>query len=265
MTNEMIFRLGFFFSILLIMLVWEVFCPCRTNNLTSSLSRKINNILIVVINSLVVRILFPTAAVGVALWCSVNNIGILNIMQMPEWLSIFIAFVILDLFIYLQHVLFHYLPILWKIHRVHHADQEYDVTTGLRFHPIEIILSMLIKFAVIVFIGAPVLAVIIFEIVLNATAMFNHGNIKLPKIADKILRLIFVTPDMHRVHHSVVPNETNSNFGFNVSIWDRVFGTYIKQPKYPHKTMQIGLNKFKDVSETQRLLGMLNIPFDKNN
>jgi sterol desaturase/sphingolipid hydroxylase (fatty acid hydroxylase superfamily) len=239
--------------------------PCRVNNLTSSLSRKFNNLLLVVFNSLVIRVLFPTAAVGVALWCSVNSLGVLNVINISTYLSIFIAFVVLDLSIYLQHVLFHYLPILWKIHRVHHADQEYDVTTGLRFHPIEIVLSMLIKFVVIVFIGAPVLAVVIFEIVLNATAMFNHGNIKLPKYVDNILRYLLVTPDMHRVHHSVIPQELNSNFGFNISVWDRVFGTYIKQPKYPHKTMKIGLNEFKDVSETQSLLGMLKIPFDRNN
>ena len=167
------------------------------------------------LNTLILRVLFPTATVGVAIWANPHGLGLLNVFFLPYWLGVVIAVLVLDLAIYLQHVAFHFLPTLSRLHRVHHADMDFDVTTGLRFHPLEIILSMLIKFAVVIFIGAPVLAVIIFEIVLNATAMFNHGNVRLSKSLDRILRWVIVTPDMHRFHHSVVVKETNSNFGFN--------------------------------------------------
>lgn len=184
-------------------------------------TRWLNNLLLIFINTILLRLIFPVAAVGVALFCELNKIGVLNYFEFAESLKIVIAFIVLDLSIYLQHVLFHHIPILWSIHKVHHADMDIDVTTGLRFHPFEMILSMLIKIVVVTIIGAPVLAVIIFEIVLNATAMFNHGNIGLTKNVDKILRVFIITPDMHRVHHSTVVGETNSNFGFNFSIWDR--------------------------------------------
>lgn len=172
-----------------------------------------------------------------------------------------IAVLVLDLAIYLQHVAFHFLPTLWRLHRVHHADMDFDVTTGLRFHPLEIVLSMLIKFAVVIFIGAPVLAVIVFEIVLNAAAMFNHGNVRLPKSLDRLLRWVIVTPDMHRVHHSVIVKETNSNFGFNFSWWDRLFATYRAQPKAGHEQMDIGFTQYREVKQSQGLWGMLLIPF----
>ena len=167
----------------------------------------------------------------------------------------------MDLVIYLQHVLVHAVPSLWRLHRVHHADLDYDVTTGARFHPIEIILSMLIKFATIIVLGPPVVAVIIFEVILNAMAMFNHGNIKLPKSVDRVLRWLVVTPDMHRVHHSVEDNEANSNYGFNLSIWDRLFGTYIDQPRDGHLGMTIGIHKYRDPKQVDQLPGMLLLPF----
>jgi sterol desaturase/sphingolipid hydroxylase (fatty acid hydroxylase superfamily) len=155
----------------------------------------------------------------------------------------------------------HAVPTLWRLHRVHHADLDYDLTTGARFHPIEIVLSMLIKFATIVVLGPPVVAVIIFEVLLNGMAMFNHGNVRLPLGLDRVLRLLVVTPDMHRVHHSVEDNETNSNFGFNLSLWDRLFGTYIAQPREGHQGMTIGIHQYRDPRQVARLPGMLLLPF----
>jgi sterol desaturase/sphingolipid hydroxylase (fatty acid hydroxylase superfamily) len=167
----------------------------------------------------------------------------------------------MDFIIYLQHVLVHAVPLLWRLHRMHHADLDYDVTTGARFHPIEIILSMLIKFATIVVLGPPVVAVVIFEILLNATAMFNHGNVRLPLGLDRVLRLILVTPDMHRVHHSVEDDEANCNFGFSLPWWDRLFGTYRDQPRGGHEGMTIGIHKFRTPKEASWLPGMLLLPF----
>ncbi len=243
------------------MLILEMLIPCRKDKHSVSVRRKFNNLVIVVLNTLILRFSLPIAAVSVAMWASANNIGLLSAFGISEWLKVIIALLVLDFAIYLQHVLFHYIPVLWRIHRTHHADMGFDVTTGLRFHPIEIMLSMLIKFAVIILIGAPVLAVIIFEIVLNATAMFNHSNIKLNKAFDRLLRIFVVTPDMHRVHHSTIARETNSNFGFNLPIWDKLFRTYIAQPRKAHTDMDIGLDNFKDRKQTQNILGILKIPF----
>jgi len=169
------------------------------------------------------------------------------------------------LIIYLQHIMVHAIPLLWRLHRVHHADLDYDVTTGARFHTLEIIFSMLIKFATIMLLGPSVIAVIIFEIMLNATAMFNHGNIYIPRKFDRILRLLIVTPDMHRVHHSVHEPLINSNFGFSLPWWDRMFGTYIAQPLESHEEMTIGLNEFRDPKQVERLPGMLMMPFESKN
>ena len=175
--------------------------------------------------------------------------GLFNILPLPAWLAIPAAVLLLDLTIYGQHVAFHAVPLLWRLHRMHHADLEFDVTTGLRFHPGEILLSMAIKFAAVAVLGAPPLAVLIFEILLNATSLFNHGNVRLPLGLDRILRLIVVTPDMHRVHHSIDRRETDSNFGFNVPWWDRLFGTYRAQPALGHERMTIGIDKFRDPRE----------------
>ena len=219
-----------------------------------------SNLGIVAMNTLLARLIFPLAAVGLAAVATESEWGLLHLVEFPLWLKVLLAVVILDLAIYLQHVMFHAVPLLWRLHRMHHADQDIDVTTGARFHPIEIILSIVVKMAVISFLGAPPVAVIIFEILLNATAVFNHGNIRLPKSVDRILRLVVVTPDMHRVHHSVLRNETNSNFGFNVPWWDRIFGTYIAQPAQGHDNMTIGLTIFRRPQD-QRLDNMLVQPF----
>ena len=229
-TYEIYIRLSFFFGIFILMAIWEMLAPKRALT-TSKLLRWFNNLGLVVLNSLILRWLFPAATVGLAIFMNQAGWGLLNYYQLPIWMSIVIAVTAMDFMIYLQHVMVHAIPLLWRLHRVHHADLDYDVTTGIRFHPLEIILSMLIKFAMIIILGPPVIAVIIFEVVLNALAMFNHGNIALPKTVDWLLRWLIVTPDMHRVHHSVEDDETNSNFGFNLSCWDRIFGTYRQQPR----------------------------------
>ncbi|MFC4892478.1 sterol desaturase family protein [Pseudofrancisella aestuarii] len=263
MPYELTIRLFFFLSILLIMMVWEIIAPRRKQKVSKKI-RWVNNISLIIINSIIIRLLFPAAAVGIAIWCSQNHLGLLNALDIPQWLKVIIAFLVLDLAIFLQHVLFHYLPVFWRIHKVHHADLDFDVTTGLRFHPIEIVLSMLIKFMVIIFIGASVESVIIFEIVLNATSMFNHSNIKLSLMIDKYLRYFIITPDMHRIHHSVIPKETNSNFGFNLSLWDRLFATYRANAANDQTTMDIGLSEHRDIVQTQKLLGMIKMPFEDN-
>lgn len=253
-------RLGVFFSVFGLMALWEVLAPRRKLTVAKPM-RWANNVGIVFLNTAVVRLLFPTAAVGMALFAQQHAWGVLNYVSIPFWLAVVAAVAFLDFAIYLQHVLVHAVPGLWRVHRVHHADLDYDVTTGARFHPIEIVLSMLIKFAVIAVLGPPLVAVVIFEVLLNATSMFNHSNVRLPFALDAVLRRLVVTPDMHRVHHSVEDDETNSNFGFNLSIWDRIFGTYRAQPRAGHEDMSIGIRTFRDPQQVNRLPGMLKLPF----
>jgi len=245
---EPILRLGFFLGILLTMALWEALAPRRPQGI-GRFRRWPNNLGLVVLDTLIVRLLFPLAGVGMAFLAESKEWGLFNILPLPPWLAIPPAVLLLDLTIYGQHVSFHAAPMLWRLHRMHHADLEFDVTTGLRFHPGEILLSMAIKLAAIAVIGAPPLAVLIFEILLNATSLFNHGNVRLPPGLDRILRLITVTPDMHRVHHSIDRRETDSNFGFNVPWWDRLFGTYRPQPALGHERMTIGINAFRDPRE----------------
>ncbi len=258
--HEMAIRLSFFFGILLIMALWELVAPRRQLKV-SKLMRWTNNLGLVFLNSIVLRLLFPAAAVGVAIFVESNSWGLLNYYRPAFPWAVVLSIIVLDFIIYLQHVLMHAAPSLWRVHRVHHADLDYDVTTGARFHPIEIIVSMLIKFAAILVLGPPIVAVVIFEIILNALAMFNHGNVRLPRSLDRALRLIIVTPDMHRVHHSVEDNEANSNFGFNLSIWDRLFGTYIAQPHKGHGNMSIGIHGYRNPEQVDKLPGMLALPF----
>ena len=209
---------------------------------------------------MVLRLLFPAAAVGMAIWIEQRGWGIFNNVNVPYWLKVLLSAILLDFVIYLQHVMFHAVPALWRLHMMHHADMDYDLTTGARFHPIEIVISMLIKASAIIVLGAPALGVVIFEILLNGTAMFNHGNFRIRLGVDRILRLFVVTPDMHRVHHSVFPTEANSNFGFNLPWWDRLMGTYKAQPSKGHVGMTIGLNQFRDPSRLT-LLWLLVMPF----
>ncbi len=255
MSNEMSIRLGFFLGIFTLMALWEMISPRRRLQ-TSKVIRWTNNLGLVFFNSFIVRLVFPTAAVGVAVFASDQGWGLFNYIDTPFWVAVLASVVIMDFFIWLQHVMVHAVPVLWRLHRVHHADLDYDVTTGARFHTLEILLSMLIKFAVILLLGPPIVAVVIFEVVLNATAMFNHSNVRLPETLDRVLRLFVVTPDMHRVHHSVEDDETNSNFGFSLPWWDRLFGTYRAQPRAGHEGMTIGIHKW-----CSWLPGMLAIPF----
>lgn len=230
------------------MAVWEVFAPRRKRS-HSRLARWPSNIAISILNTLVLRVVLPSGVVGLALLAHAQGWGLLNAFDFPLWVSIVAAILVLDFVIYLQHVMFHAVPLLWRFHRMHHADLDIDVTTGARFHPVEIILSILIKLAAVAALGPPVVAVVMFEVLLNATSMFNHSNVRLPLALDRVLRLIVVTPDMHRVHHSVIPAETNSNFGFNVPWWDRLCGTYKAQPREGHDGMTIGIEQFREPRE----------------
>lgn len=259
-ANETWIRLLSFVGVLVAMAAWEQLAP-RRPRIAARGARWATHLLLVAINTAAVRVLFPATAIGVAFLAQSAGWGLLNHYSAPYWLALITGAVALDFVIYLQHVMFHAVPGFWRLHRVHHADLDFDVTTGIRFHPIEIVLSMLIKLAAIVALGAPPAAVLIFEVVLNATSMFNHGNVSLPRAFDRWLRLLVVTPDMHRVHHSVLPHETNSNFGFNLPWWDRLLGTYRDQPEAGHDGMTIGLEGWRDERRLERLPGILMLPF----
>lgn len=259
LAHEPAIRLGFFFGILALLAGCEALWPRRPRTV-SRWVRWPSNLGIVAFNTLLLRVLFPTAAVGVALFAEANGWGLFPLLDLPVWAAIALGVILLDLAIYLQHVMFHAVPALWRLHRMHHADLDFDVTTGGRFHPIEIVLSLGIKLAVVVALGPPAAAVLIFEVLLNATSMFNHANLRLPLALDRVLRWFVVTPDMHRVHHSIVVRETNSNFGFNLPWWDRLFGTYRAQPAASHEGMTIGITQFRDPREL-RLDLMLWQPF----
>jgi sterol desaturase/sphingolipid hydroxylase (fatty acid hydroxylase superfamily) len=258
-TNEALVRLAAFACVLAALAAWELLAPRRPQQLGRR-QRWPGNLGVVALDTLLVRVLFPITAIGLALVCEARGWGLLQVLALPAWASIPLAFVALDLAIYLQHVLFHAVPGLWRLHRMHHADQEIDVTTGVRFHPIEILLSMAIKLGVVAALGTPAVVVLVFEIMLNATSMFSHSNVAMPLWLDRVLRWIVVTPDMHRVHHSIVVRETNSNFGFNLPWWDRLFGTYRDQPAAGHRDMTIGIEQFREPAE-QRLDRMLTQPF----
>ncbi len=241
---EIALRLGIFVAVLIALAAAEAVWPRRTRAMARWV-RWPGNLGIVALNALTVRVLLPVTTAAVALAGERQGTGLLPALGLPDWAAFIAAFVALDLVIYLQHVLFHAVPGLWRLHRMHHADLDFDVTTGGRFHPLEILISMAIKLAAIVALGAPASAVIVFEIALNALAMFNHANLRLPVGVDAMLRRVVVTPDMHRVHHSISPEETNSNYGFNLPWWDRLFGTYRPQPKDGHEKMVIGIRQFR--------------------
>ncbi len=260
LTNEGAIRLAFFVLVFLLMGLWEWRAPRRAASVSKPW-RWLNNLAVVSLNTLIIRLLFPAAAVGMAAIAAERDWGILNQFQVPLWLATPASVIVMDLVIYLQHVLVHALPLLWRVHRMHHADLDIDVTTGLRFHPIEIVLSILIKFATVSALGAPVVAVLIFEVLLNVTTMFNHSNVRMPLAVDRVLRWLVVTPDMHRVHHSIEYAETNSNFGFNLPWWDRLFGTYRAQPRAGHEGMTIGIERFRAEKDVVGFVRMLLIPF----
>jgi len=258
-NDEALIRVGCFAGLLVLLVVLEALHPRRQRTIARR-RRWPANLGIVVIDSIVVRLLLPVTATGAALAVEARGWGLLNLVGIHGWLGVVLGFLVLDLAIYGQHVAFHKVSLLWRLHRMHHADLDLDVTTGVRFHPIEVVLSMLIKLAVIVVMGVPALAVLAFEIALNATSMFNHANLDLPLGLDRVLRHVVVTPDMHRVHHSILIRETNSNFGFNLPWWDRLFGTYRAQPAGGHEQMTIGIEQFRTVADL-RLDRMLIQPF----
>lgn len=252
-------RLAAFAATFAVLALMEALTPRRAQEVGRRW-RWPSNLGVVVVDALAVRLLFPTAVVGLALWVEARGWGLFHLLAWPTWVEVTLSLLVLDLAVWCQHVLFHRVPVLWRVHRMHHADLEFDVTTGVRFHPVEIVLSILIKFGVVALIGAPPVAVLAFEVLLNATSMFSHSNLRLPEALDAVLRRVIVTPDMHRVHHSVAPRETHSNFGFNLSWWDRLFGTYRAQPEGGHEGMTLGLPLFRDRSEL-RLDRMLLQPF----
>lgn len=258
-THEGPLRLFVFIGLLVGLIIFETLFP-RKQRTQNRARRWLTNMLMVVIDSLVLRLVFPIIAVGTAVWASAKGWGVLNLWDGPVWLELIIAVIILDGVIYLQHVLSHHIPALWALHKVHHVDRDLDVTSALRFHPIEILFSMAYKIIWVILLGPAVAAVIIFEILLNGSAMFNHANLRLPLWLDKALRAVIVTPDMHRVHHSVVMRETNSNYGFCLSIWDRMFRTYTPQPEAGHKDMTLGLSEHQDQGPASLTWSLL-LPF----
>jgi len=262
MNKEVLIRLISFFSIFVIVALCELASPKRRLTVSKS-GRWINNLGVILLDTLMVRLLMPATAVSVAMSAQRDGWGLINSFQIPTLPAVVIGLLALDCIIYLQHLMFHAVPLLWRLHMVHHADLDIDVSTGLRFHPVEILISMGIKIAAVAALGPPVIVVILFEIILNGTAMFNHGNISLPAAVDAYLRLLVVTPDMHRVHHSVTIRETNSNFGFNFPWWDRLFGTYRGQPVAGHTGMTIGLSQFRQADQLT-LARLLILPFMGN-
>jgi sterol desaturase/sphingolipid hydroxylase (fatty acid hydroxylase superfamily) len=260
MAQEPLIRLIFFFGTFGIMALWEELSPSRPLSISKPL-RWASNLGLVVLNTVLLRALFPLAAVGFAAIAAKQGWGLFNILDLPDWMAIVLSVMALDFIIYLQHLMFHALPPLWRLHKVHHADRDFDVTTGLRFHPLEILLSMGIKIAAVLLLGSPAVAVLIFEVLLNATSMFNHGNVSLPFPLDRLLRWFVVTPDMHRVHHSVIPYETNRNYGFNLTWWDYLFGTYLDLPSMGNQGMTIGLSEYQKTLRGAQLPWMLLLPF----
>lgn len=258
-SHELMLRLGLFFAVFAVLAVWE-FLAARRDLTHGRPGRWLANLGLAATNALLVRLLFPAAGVGMALFVEAKSWGLLPLFPIPHAVSFVLAVVLLDLTIYLQHVLFHAIPALWRLHRVHHADQDFDVTTGIRFHPLEIAVSVGIQFAAIAALGPPPEAVFVFAALLNATAMFSHGNVRIPVRLDRGLRWLLVTPDMHRVHHSVVVSESNSNFGFNLPWWDRLFGTYQAQPRAGHAAMTLGVEDLLR-AEPLGLVKLLRLPF----
>lgn len=262
LSNEGLIRLSVFVGVLVGMMLLEALLPRRKRELGRGV-RWTSNLGIVVIDTVIARLLIPIPPVAAALWAAENGVGVLHGMDLPMPLIVAGCVIFLDLAIYVQHVMFHKIPIFWRLHRMHHADTEIDATTGIRFHPIEIVLSLLIKIAIVLAFGIPAVAVIIFEVILNASAMFNHANMRLTLGVDRILRVLIVTPDFHRVHHSWHPDETDSNYGFSLTIWDRIFDTYRPQPRDGHDGMTIGLKDFRE-EKHRGIIGLLMMPFRQN-
>ena len=262
MTNELWWRLGCFFSFLIVMMLLEWRHPARRSPIKNS-TRWFANFGLVFVSSVVARLTIPIGLTAVALYNQQHNIGLFNLVDLPNVVSIIVSLLLLDILIYWQHRLFHKVPMLWRLHRVHHADAHVDTSTGLRFHPIEIVLSILVKLFAVIALGVPAIAVLIFEITLNGLALFNHANIRLPSVIEKPLRLILMTQILHRIHHSKVVSETNSNYGFSVIWWDKLFGSYKSEAKKSDETLDIGLIEYPLEKQNAKLFGLLLMPFKK--
>ncbi len=261
LSHEATVRVVVFLGIFGLMAMWEVLAARRQLTVAKG-KRWRRNLGLVFIDVAMVRLFFPAAAVGMALVAEDLGWGLFRIVNLPDWAALLVTIVLLDFAIYIQHVIVHAIPALWRLHMVHHADVDFDVTTGIRFHPIEIALSMLVKLSAVAALGPPALGVLIFEVLLNGMAMFNHANVRIPAGLERVIRWIIVTPDMHRVHHSMDDAEHSTNFGFNLSCWDRVLGTYLAAPANGHEGMTIGLLGFRDPA-SQTLPRMLAMPFDR--
>lgn len=262
--HEPLIRISVFLGFLTLMGLWELLAPRKAPTISKAY-RWVNNLSLIFFNGFVTKLIFPIVSTGMAIVASNRGWGLFNIYELPLVVSVVLFIVLMDLLIYFQHRLVHAVPLLWRLHKVHHADLDYDTSTGARFHTLEILFSMCIKLIAIALLGPAVIAVILFEVILNASAMFNHGNVKLPKMVENVLRLFIVTPDMHRVHHSVEDDELNSNFGFNISLWDRIFGTYKEDSEAGQSGMTIGLKEFREKREANMIFSMLLMPFKSKN
>ena len=264
-SHEAVIRLSFFVSIFTIMALWELLAPRRRLKYSKAV-RWYSNIGITLLNTIILRYVFPLVVAGLATGMAIIAYdlgwGLFNYLDWPFGLEFVLSILLLDVAIYIQHIVFHRVPLFWRFHRMHHTDTDLDVTSGARFHPIEMIFSMGIKLGLVILIGPQAVAVIIFEVLLNVCAMFNHANVRLPEKVDKLIRMLLVTPDMHRVHHSTVKSETDSNFGFSLSLWDKVFSTYCAQPEKGHDGMSIGLDIYR-APENLHLHRLLVQPFKK--
>ncbi len=259
-THEVTIRLMAFFTIFSSMAILELYLPKKNRSADTKLRWK-NNLALLVFNSILLKIFIPVAASELALWAAKNHIGLFNYLDFPLAISIILSLFLLDAIIWFQHVIFHRVPILWRLHAVHHTDKDLDVTSAGRFHTVEILLSMLIKMTAVLLFGIPVVAVILFEVILNGMAMFNHSNLRLPNQLNFWLSKLIITPDLHRIHHSVYKEENDTNFGFNLVIWDKLFGTYLSAPRDGHKKMQLGLMPYRDDKDVTLLSGLLLFPF----
>lgn len=253
-------RLGVFIIVLAVMLLWEYLRPNRQSPVSTS-KRWFSNFSLVLLGAIVARLIVPTGLAAIAVYAQNNQIGLWNQLSVSLWISVPISVLLFDCLIYWQHKVFHSVPMFWRIHRVHHADPHLDASTGLRFHPLEIALSLLVKIAAEMLLGAPILAILIFEVLLNASSIFNHSNIKLPIRLDRILRIFIVTQAMHRIHHSQIELETNSNFGFNLSIWDRLFGSYCETAAKGDDGIKLGLKEYANTQTNTKLKALLLMPF----
>ena len=240
---EALWRMAVFVGLLVLFALWELLAPARRADIPRVI-RWSNNFAMVVLDTLILRLVFPVLAVGVASIATQNGWGLFPVINVPGALAMVAGVLLLDMAIYGQHVMFHKVPVLWRLHRMHHADPHFDVSTALRFHPVEIVISMAIKMGVVLTLGLAPVTVILFEILLNATALFNHSNVRLPRALEPLVRMVVVTPDMHRVHHSDIRRETDSNYGFSLPWWDWLFGTYTAQPSRGHSGMGIGIRRF---------------------